>query len=65
MRISLLQLNWYHQLVRETFYIITRNTMTDETTVEEVVGTDATPTTPETPESESVVPEATPEVAAE
>jgi hypothetical protein len=39
--------------------------MTDETTVEEVVGTDATPTTPETPESESVVPEATPEVAAE
>lgn len=40
--------------------------MTDETTVEEVVGTDATQATPEeVTESEAIVPEATPEEAAE
>jgi len=37
--------------------------MTDETTVEEVVATEATPETTEA--AEEIVPEATPEVAAE
>lgn len=39
--------------------------MTDETTVEEVVGTDATQAAPEASESEAKDPEATPEEAAE
>jgi hypothetical protein len=39
--------------------------MTDETTVEEVVATDATEATPEATEAEEIVPEATEEVAAE
>lgn len=39
--------------------------MTDETTVEEVVGTDATQAAPEAPQTEEKAPEATPEVAKE